>query len=269
MRAHPFLLAALSCLAVPAAAQTIPSPTPNQPAAGVSRLDNQNREAALVNKMRSVNDAGDFGYDVIVFNNRDRNVQGSPFLVGGWSNGEVRTSPGERVTPGVLKFDAFAHQVRLRRPAGDSIIIESARLRGFVLRPGLGGGAAAAERRFERLPDGAVPEVAAAFAETLSSGNEVRLLKLQRKFIVKGRSGSGGYTAATPDAFENLTQYYLRWADGTCVPVKPNSGSLLASVALRKPAEAAAEKLSKTKARTDAELAALVQRVDAVLAAHH
>ncbi|HEX8330035.1 MAG TPA: hypothetical protein VF629_21040 [Hymenobacter sp.] len=261
MQVRLLWLSGLSFIAIPLAAQTVVPGTISKPSSSASGVKNTGAEAALANKLQTVNEFGDNGFDLIAFDTRPRTVRGTPFVVPGWAMGEVRLGAKAKPMSGVLKFDVFNQQVRALRPQGDSIILAPGSILSFSLRPtGING--QPEERRFELLPPGAVTGVPVAFAEALSSGEELRLLKLPRKTIIKGNSDPS-YSSSNPvDSYQNSAQYFLRWADGTVVSVKPTQASIVAAVALRQSAVAAAETKNKTKARSDAELAAVVQRMN-------
>jgi hypothetical protein len=180
--------------------------------------------------------------------------------------GEVIFGTNTKTAAGTLKFDVFSQQVRALRPQGDSIVLAPDKIQGFTIRP-TGGNGKPEERRFERLPNGTMTEAPLAFAEVLSNGNELRLLKLQRKTIRKGQFDTA-YNSGTPeDFYQTMTQYFLRWSDGTVVPVKPTVSSIIGAVAPRQAAAAAAEMQKKIKAKSDAELGELVQRLNAAIPA--
>jgi hypothetical protein len=208
---------------------------------------------------------GTNGYDVLAFDERLRPVLGTPFLVPGWAKGDVTLGANGKPVPAVLKFDIVNQELRVLRPQGDSIILAPEQLRAFTLTA-MGPQGQPEARRFERLPGGLVPDVAVGYAENISATSELQLLKFQQKIILKTRVGSSYEGNAPAHAFQTKTQYFLRWADGTCVPVKPSRNSLLAAVASRHAALAAAEMQDNTKVRSDSDLAALVQRVNTGLA---
>lgn len=270
MRINLLCLLGLGLIVSPVAAQTVIPPTVSKATDGpddkplVKKVSSS--ELAVVDKLRSVTDVGDNGFDILAFDTRKRTVRGTPFVVPGWAKGEVVFGANSKALQGVLKFDVFNQQVRALRPQGDSIIISPDKIQGFTIRP-TGANGTPEERRFERLPNGAAPEAPLAFAEVLSTGNELRLLKLQRKVIRKGQY-STGYNSSNPeDFYQAATQYFLRWSDGTVTQVKPTVGSIIGAVAPRQAAVAAAEMQKKTKAKSDAELGELVQRLNAAIPA--
>ena len=259
------LLLGFHFLAVSAAAQIVEppvaSPVPTKPDLQFSK------EAALVVKMRDINEVTANATDVMAFDARARLLRGTPYLVPGWAVGDVLLATATTAVPGRLKFDVYNQEVRALRPQGDSIVLSSAQVKAFTLRLTDPRGASLV-RHFERLPDGLLPLLAVAYAECLSPGNDLRLLKFQQKVIMKGAAQTSYNSSGTVDFFQSREQYFLRWADGSCVAVKPNRTIILAAVALRQPAVVAAEAQVKIKPRTDEELATLVQRINTGLGSH-
>ncbi|GAB3845645.1 hypothetical protein GCM10028822_04380 [Hymenobacter terrigena] len=260
----------MSLLVTPLAAQTVyltPYKSKTDAAAHEKSMHDAARDGAIVNKMNAINDAGPNGYDIVAFDSRVRGVRGTSFLVPTWSQGDVLLGTATKATPAVVKFDVYNQQLRVWRAAqNDSIIIAPEDVKGFTLRP-TGAQGQPVERHFELLPNSLVPELPIAYAEDLSTGSEVRLLRLYKKTILKGHADSS-YGNNTPiDSFQDATQYFLRWGDGTCTVVKPNRSSILAAFAVRHADKASAEMHDKTKLRSDADLGGLVARLDSILKA--
>ena len=269
MRINLLTMLGFGLVATPLAAQTvIPAPIPKTPQETPAKplQTGESKELAVVDKFRNVSEIGSNGFDVVAFDTRKRTVRGSPFVVPGWAMGEVVYGADAKKAPGTLKFDAFNQQVRVLRPQGDSVILSPEKIQGFTIRP-TGANGKPEERRFERLPNGTVMEAPLAFAEVLSSGEEVRLLKLQRKTIRKGQFDTSYNSGSPEDFYQTATQYFLRWSDGTVAPVKPSVGGIIGIVASRQPAVVAAEMQKKPKAKSDAELGELVQRLNAAIPA--
>ncbi|SFP96980.1 hypothetical protein [Hymenobacter arizonensis] len=260
MRFYLLCLIGFNFTVLPLAAQTVVLPTS---AGGKASTISDKPDNALVlaDKVRNVTEIGLSGYDAVAFDMRPRLTRGTPFLVPGWAMGEVLLGNQDQPIEGVLKFDIHNQQLRAMRPQGDSLILASHAIKTFMLRP-TGPDGKPVERRFDQVPSGLVPSLGVAFAENLSTGNEVSLLKLQWKTILKGQVESTYNSNKPTDSYQINSQYYLRWADGSMTPVKPTSNSILAALAMRQAAAAAVEAQNKSKARTDAELAAIVRRVN-------
>ena len=265
MEFKSLLILGFKFLVFSAAAQTVDTPVAT-PAPTKSDLQ-FSKEAALAVKMRDINEVTANATDVMAFDVRARLLRGTPYLVPGWATGEVLLGTATNAVAGRLKFDVYNQEVRALRPQGDSIVLSSVQVKAFTLRP-TGPGGTALVRQFERLPDGLLPPLTVAYAERLSPGNELRLLKFQQKIIVKGAAQGSYNSNGAVDFFQSREQYFLRWADGSCVAVKPNRTSILAAVAMRQPAVVAAEAQAKTKPRTDEELANMVQRINTGLGSH-
>jgi hypothetical protein len=267
MRANLFILLGLSCVVAPVAAQTVIVPSAqNSPTASRDKIAREaNAESRIAAKMRDINDISGEGLEAVPFDTRVRFVRGTPFLVQSWAMGDVQIENAPKPTAAILKFDVFNQQLRALRPQGDSIVLAPEKIKGFTLRP-TGPDGKTMERHFERLPITLVPETEEAFAEDLSMGKELRLLKFQQKKIVKGQAAMAYGSNSATDSYQSSTQYYLRWADGTYMVVKANKASILSAVASRQAAAVAAEAQDKTKVRSDAELGAMVQRIETRLA---
>ncbi|MCI1187276.1 hypothetical protein MON38_07575 [Hymenobacter sp. DH14] len=254
------ILAALIFSAIrPLAAQsTAKSATTESPAS----IDRQiAKDAARVGKMDVVNAASNNSLDILAFDTREHDLRGTPFLVPAWLRGTVSSAGGTKPAAGWLKFDAAAQELWVRRPQGDSIILSSESVKGFALQLNSANNKLL-ERRFERLPDGLVTGTAVAYAEVLAAGNQLSLLRFQRKTLVK-EQGMPGYNAGkTTDVFRSNIRYYLQWADGVCVPVKPTKASVLNAVATRQPAVAAVVAKDKSTPRTDAELSEMMLQLN-------
>lgn len=244
------------------AAQSMVGPVPA--ASPQNGTDHQiAKDAARVSKMDAVNAASNNSLDILAFDSREHNLRGTPFLVPVWLRGTVIPTSGAKPTVGMLKFDAAAQEVWVRRPQGDSIILASENVSGFLLqaneldnRP--------VERRFVRLRTGLVPGSNVAYAEVIAGGDQLNLLRLLRKTMIKEQGMPGYSVGKTTDVFRSDAQYYLQWADGTCAAVKPNKNSILGAVAARQPAVAAAAH-SKTRFRTDAELGEMIVQLNDAL----
>jgi hypothetical protein len=267
MKINFLLLLGACCMTTPMAAQTVYLPS-NKSAAERGSRDKASKEAAaesrIVNKMNAVNDVSGMGYDIVAFDNRSVDVRGTPFLLPSWSQGDVMLGTATKAVPVILKFDVYSQQVRVWRPAQkDSIIIAPEKLQEFTLRP-TGADGQILERHFRRLPEVLAPGLSAAYAEDLSEGNELRLLVFYKKTILKGQKPTaGGYGSSAPaDVFQNSSQYFIRWSDGTYIAVKPNRSNILTAIAQRQSPIVTAEIASKSKARTDAELGEMVARLD-------
>ena len=262
------LLLALVSAATPLSAQTVSNPMSKQPGAAPAR-DRTDKEASAqaltVSKMDAVNESGSVGYDIVAFDSRSRLVRGTPFVVAGWAMGEVVMGTSLKPMSGIFKFDTYNQQLRALRAQGDSIILSPERTQRFTIWP-TGKDGKPVERRFERLPEYLIADKPIAFAEDISTGDKLRLLKFHYKNIIKGQAGSSYGNGHPVDAFNDNERYYLRWADDSYVFVKPNKASILQAIAVKQPAAIATELQDKTKARSDEELGTLVQRINNNLA---
>ena len=266
MRTTSLLLAAC-CLSLPIAAQTAsPTPPPSKQAVAENASSTEaSKASAVVTRMMAVNKVEAGSVDLVAFDSRARSLRGSPFLVPSWTTGEVVVSNSAKPVAGVLKYDVLNQELYVLRPKGDSIVLAADKVQAFKLHFKNANGQVT-ERAFERLPHALAPRSPTSYAEVIAAAPNLQLLKVHSKTLLKGQTVAS-YGNTTPvDVFQNTQQYFLRWADGACVPVNPNKTSVLNAIAERQASAVQEEWKNKAKARTDAELATLVLRVDAAMA---
>lgn len=198
-----------------------------------------------------------FGLGYVLAPAEPAGVQGSPLLVPGWLPGRLQLSGGTKVYEVPLKYDVYRQELRARRPPGDSVVVELARVQEFSL----------AARRFACYPAAGLPaDVKGGCGEVLYDGPRAQLLKYQRKELVQQRTEAGGYAETTTvPVLEAQTAYYLRWpADGHFTALRPRRASLEQALA-GQPAALAALKARKGGIGSEAELATAVAAVAPLL----
>lgn len=149
--------------------------------------------------------------------------QGTPFLLPYWAPATLELEPAGRPVPATLKYDVYRQELRVRRPAGDSVLVPLARVRAFRLTD------AGRERRFACYPAATLPaDAGGGCAEVLAAGPHAELLKFVRKEAVKRAADNDSYAGThTVNVLEARTFYYLRWApDGQFTPLKLRRASL-------------------------------------------
>lgn len=183
-------------------------------------------------------------------------VEGSVFLLPGWTPGRLQLNGNAKPLDAPLKYDIYNQEVRAKRPNGDSVAVAVMRVQEFTL----------ATRRFVCYPAATLPsETGGGCGEVLYESPAVQLLKFERKTLEK-RAAAGSYaTAATVPVLEAHTNYYLRWtADKRLVALKPKRASLEQALAGH-PAALAALKVRKGSIGTEAELTAALAGLAASL----
>jgi len=202
---------------------------------------------------------GNFNYGYTIPPPETGEVLGSPFLVAAWQPAAVLLVGNSRPVPATLKYDTYHQELRVRRPAGDSVIVPLARVQEFTL--------SSPARRFVRYPPATLPsEVAGACAEVLADGTQVQLLKFWQKTLVKHAAESIAYAPTTgPAALEAQTHYYLRWpADGHLTALRLKRASLEQAL-VGQPAALAALRARKGALSTEADMVAALAALEPAL----
>ena len=177
-------------------------------------------------------------------------LQGTPFLLPYWAPATLDLGPTGQPVPVALKYDVYRQELRVRRPAGDSVLVPLARVRAFRLTD------AGRERRFACYPAAALPtDAGGGAAEVLAAGPHAELLKFVRKEVVKRAVTDGSYGSnSTVNVLREQARYYLRLApDGPFLPLKLKRASLEQALA-GQPAALAALRVRKGSLGSEADL---------------
>jgi len=202
---------------------------------------------------------GNFNYGYTIPPPESGEVQGSPFLVAAWQPASVLLLGNSRPVPATLKYDIYHQELRVRRAAGDSVIVPLAGVQEFTFT--------SPARRFVRYPPATLPgEVAGACAEVLADGAHVQLLKFWQKVLVKQPAEAIAYAPAIgPAALEAQPRYYLRWpADGHLMALRLRRAGLEQAM-VGQPAALAALKTHKGALSTEADMVAALVAINATL----
>lgn len=188
-------------------------------------------------------------------------IKGSPYLLPYWSPATIQLGGGGKPLAATLKYDLYRQELRVKRPAGDSVVVPLVQVQEFSLT------AAGAARRFVCYPPASLPaDVGGGCAEALYDGPHAQLLRFQRKELVK-QAGEGNSYASNSmvSMLEDQLHYYLRWpADGHFAALKLKRASLEQALA-GQPAALAALKARKGSLGTETEMAAAVAAIDPLL----
>lgn len=179
-------------------------------------------------------------------------VRGTSLLVPSWTKGSVLTSNGP-VGPVWLKYDLANDQLLWRRPAGDSLELNTAQVTEFTLGDSLRGTRAT----FRRYPLARIesPALRTAFFEVCFDAGKSALLRQRTKTVVSSTS-SPSLTEGRPPSWQESSQYFVKRADNRVMPVRLSEKAVLENLgpahqaelagylkrerlALRKPADVA------------------------------
>lgn len=186
-------------------------------------------------------------------------VQGTPFVTPAWTLGRVQTVNGP-VQKVWLKYDLSTDQLLWRRPAGDSLELNTAQIREFVLGDSLKGSRVVVRRylnaRIESLP------LRTAFFEVRYDAGKSALLSQRTKRVV--RSGGGpSLTEGRPPRWQESTEYFLKRHDNVILPVRLGEKNVLEALGNdQAPALAAYVKRERLTLRKDADVARLLAYYD-------
>ncbi|AMJ66112.1 hypothetical protein [Hymenobacter sp. PAMC 26628] len=182
-------------------------------------------------------------------------VQGSPLLLAAWTPAELLLPGNTKPVSARVKYDVVRQELRVLRPAGDSVAVSAAQVKSFTLA---GGGA---PRHFVPFSSPGAPN---GFAEVLSPGTNLQLLKYWDKIVEKSAGGGSGYAStAVTSTYADHARYYLLAPGGRLAEVRPKRASLQEALAAY-PAAQQALKARKGNINSEAELRDAVAALDAV-----
>ena len=130
-------------------------------------------------------------------------TRGTPWLAAYWTRGRVITSVGT-VNSVWLKYNLANGQLLWRRPAGDSLEINTIGVTEFTLGDSLRGGKATFRRYLAARIEN--PALRTAFFEVLYDAEKSALLSQCTKEFALPGSGSPSLTAAAPPSWRGQTQ---------------------------------------------------------------
>jgi virulence-associated protein VagC len=212
---------------------------------------------------RGMTDVFNNGYDVVSYNLRSNAIQGSPMLMPYWTQGEILLVGNSKAVQVPVKYDLYRQQLRVKRSQGDSIVVPAARVQQFSLHT-LDNSGSKQEQRFIRYESPSLPaDMNGTFAEVISNGKHLQLLKFWRKTVVKVSQNSTNMALQnTVRSFNDNAKYYLRWVDdGRVAEVRPKRASLKAALA-GQPAALIALAEYKNKLSSESDLSTAVTAID-------
>lgn len=220
--AHPILSSMKSCMLLVLVTMPI-----------VGFAQSKNTEAQASDNSRARTQIGDDGFDAYAFNLRDKSVRGTPMLSSQWQPAEILLVGNTKPMAAPVKYDIHQHELRVRRPQGDSIIVPSARVQEFSFIQ-LSAQGSMQPRRFMRYQSPSLPaELNGTCAEILAGGKTLQLLKFWNKTLVKEPENNANIAStSTIQRYDESNKYYVRWvSDGQLMAVRLKRGSLKEALA--------------------------------------
>jgi hypothetical protein len=197
----------------------------------------------------------------VAFSGHEDASLGSPMLLTGWRPGKVLLAGNKEFIGVPLRYDIYRQELRVRRPQGDSVLLDLTRVREFQLGEG------SITRRFINYPL-APPETTTTCAEVLVEALQVQLLKYWRKVVVKQAAVNESYGAYTMvSVLQPQVRYYLHWSSANqFVPLKLKRASLEQALVSYGPALTAL-KARKGSLSTEADSVSALTELEPLLAA--
>ncbi|MBG8554884.1 hypothetical protein [Hymenobacter guriensis] len=231
-------------------------PTYAQQAAGSSLVDLQNLRLVSDSKVATT---------YLKVDKRYEGIRGTPFLLRGWSTGDILLTTNQRVKAVPLKFDLYNQQLMVRRPQGDSILLDLRNIQEFTLTDIRTLSGQASLHRFARFTDIPGHSGRTEFLELLHATGPYTLLKRSGKSMVKA-DYQQAYSSYRPyDELVDVIQYYLLSPQGTLTVIKPAVKSLVAAVPATVQEPLLAE-LKKATLRTETDLLNAVSQLNLLAA---
>ncbi len=182
-----------------------------------------------VDAQQNLDALGGMGSNMVrIFDTRYNGIRGNPFVLPYWCNTEVVFKDGRRFTGVPLKYDVYQNQIVIKRPQGDSVILNPVPISHFTLQDAVSG-KAYLFKKFP-LPPGDQARLNGRFLQVIHEGN-TSLVVSRGKAIVKA-DYKGAYNAGrTYDELIDNTQYYLLRPDGSLAGIRLNRKSVLEGLA--------------------------------------
>ncbi|MDO7887471.1 hypothetical protein [Hymenobacter cheonanensis] len=187
-------------------------------------------------------------------------VRGTPLLLPYWTRGRVVTSTGP-VSAVWLKYNLASGQLLWRRPAGDSLEINTAGVTEFTLGDSLRGSRATFRRYLAARIEN--PALRTAFFEVLYDAGKSALLCQRTKALTHMGTASPSLTAAAPPSWRGQSQFFIKRADNAVVPIRLAEKSVLEAVGMGlAPALVAYARQNRLSFKQEADVAKLLAYYD-------
>ncbi|MBC8110190.1 MAG: hypothetical protein H7Y04_03930 [Verrucomicrobia bacterium] len=160
----------------------------------------------------NLNSVGGAANNFRSFDNRYTGVIGSPFLLSYWQTGEMVFKNDKKLGNIPLKYDNYRKELMVKRPQGDSVFVNMAGVKEFML----------GNSKFSRLAFGNEEDAKLygdVFFEMMFEG-KVKWLLWHKKTLQKANF-QGAYNAGkTSDELTNEKVYFIQKADKSVVKIK-------------------------------------------------
>ncbi len=174
---------------------------------------------------QNLNALGGAGSNVVqLFDTRYEGIRGNPFVLPYWCSTEVVFKDGRRFKEVPLKYDVYQNQIVMRRPQGDSIILNPAPISHFTLQD-VAAGKSYLFKKFTLPPDEQA-RLKNRFLQVIQEGS-TSLVVSRGKSIVKADYKGAYNSGRAYDELIDDTQYYLLRPDGSMVGIRLNRKSVL------------------------------------------
>jgi hypothetical protein len=195
---------------------------------------------------------GDINGMVMTLNKEYEGVRGTPFLSDQWARGAVSFRDGKTHENLPLKLDLYANEVLYKRPAGDSVFLNTRNIRQLTIIDDATG----ASLLFKNQPfsSDAQFKPKSDFYQVIYEGKSGFYLK-RRKSILKANYTGAYNEGRAYDEFVNESIYYLRKPDNSLEKIKLNKSSVLSALK---------DKQSQVKSFVSKEKLALKEEADVV-----
>ncbi len=178
-----------------------------------------------VDAQQNLNALGGMGSNMVrTFDTRYSGIRGTPFLLPYWCSTEVVFKDGRRFAEVPLKYDVYQNHIVIRRPQGDSVILNAAAISHFTLQD-VATGRSYVFKKLPLLP-GDQARLQDKFLQVIQEGKN-SLVVSRGKTIVKADYKGAYNTGRAYDELIDNTQYYLLRPDGSLADIRLNRKSVL------------------------------------------
>lgn len=162
------------------------------------------------------------GLPAMLPNGTEEDVVGSPYADNRWLSARLEVPNARPLPPVVLKYDVLGRRLLMRpqlsdRP--DSLVLDDARVAGFVLSEPATPLGPGRQRRFRRFEESPVPIQRTSYVEVLHQGRYGVLIHRRKTLIPADLQGAYNAGRRSPTIVDH-TEYYLRTPEGQLRPLK-------------------------------------------------
>lgn len=184
--------------------------------------DQTQKELRTVDAFRA-NDGTDNNFTKLDI--RDLKTKGSAYLLRGWAPTDIQLAGNRSFKAVPAKYDVYQRELRVRRPQGDSIVLDNSSLLQFTMLENTPQGVH--PRVFRRYPQLSDAKLSRYYFEVLHEKDGTQLLKLTQKTLEKGNRSVSYNGGSAADYFEDKVSYYAYTATNNSLrPVKLNTKAL-------------------------------------------